>query len=150
MELFIKVGMAYLSNATNYVNECINQETFFPQCFDMPQMKKACDAIVYRVREYITELGTTYEDDFNNPDVIIELAEIRWALKTLEQTCCRKCNINIIRNLCSVDNWEDFNTDFGKCYDGESENARNNIMKHIMYIANEIILNKIDKRFFGE
>lgn len=33
--------------------------------------------------------------------------------------------------------------------DGESIDTRNNIMKRIMYTANEIILSKIDKRFSG-
>ena len=142
--------MRYLSNAMDYVNECIKQKTFVPECFNMPQINEACDVIVYCVREYIIELGTKYEDDFNHPDVTSELAEIRWALKTLEQICCRNCNINVIQNVCSVDNWEEFNKDFGNCYDGESEDVRYKIMKHIMYIANEKILSKIDKRFFGE
>lgn len=141
--------MRYLSNAMDYVNECIKQKTFVPECFNMPQINEACDAIVYRVREYIIELGTKYEDDFNHPDVTSELAEIRWALKTLEQICCRNCNVNIIQNVCSIDKWEEFNEDFEKYYD-ESEDVQNKIMKHIMYIANEKILSKIDKRFFGE
>ena len=142
--------MRYLSNAIDYVDECIKQKTFVPECFNMPQMNEACDVIVYCVREYIIELGTKYADDFNNSEVTIELAEIQWALKALEKICCRNCNINVIQNICSVDNWEEFNKDFENCYDGESIDTRNNIMNQIMYIANEKILSKVDKKFFGE
>lgn len=134
-----------ISKAEEYINECIKQKSFVLQNFKMPR----CDKIVYYVREYIAELGTSYKDNFDN-HVKNDLTYLRWAIRTLEKTHCEKCNIRDIRTVCSVYGYDKFDEDFKKYfkeyYENNDENkieiVRISIMNTILRYANERILSK--------
>ena len=138
--------MELKSIAIDYVDECIKQRSFIVQD-NMPQIKNRHDELVYRVKEYITELGTSHNNNNNNFDeysVKFELALIRWALKVLENTQYENCIIRDIRTVCL--DYDNFDKDFKEYYEdysvGKIESSRINIMNQIISVANELRLSK--------
>jgi len=132
------------SIAIDYVDECIKQRSFIVQDFNMPQIKNRHDDLVYRVKEYIAELGTSHNNNFDEYYVKFELTLIRWALKVLENIQYENCIIRDIRTVCL--DYDNFDKDFKEYYEdysvGKIESSRINIMNQIINIANELRLSK--------
>ena len=76
--------MELKSIAIDYVDECIKQRSFIVQD-NMPQIKNRHDELVYRVKEYITELGTSHNNNFDEYSVKFELALITMGIKSVRK-----------------------------------------------------------------